>query len=156
MKNKDKNTNLEKAKEYVFLLFKFRPRTEREIFARLKKKNFSDDIIGQTIFFLKEKGFINDSDFAKIWIDSRIKKPLGLRRIKQELQLKGIDKEIIDKRLEEIKKEYREEEIVRRVLTQKLKALQGVEPSKIKARLYGYLLRRGFSPDVVTGLLQQI
>ncbi len=47
----------------------------------------------------KEKDFINDSYFAGAWIDSRLLRPLGLRRIRQELKIKGIANEIIDEKI---------------------------------------------------------
>lgn len=141
--------NLEKAKNYAFLLLKFRPRSEKEIFFRLKKKKFDDHVIRETLSFLKEKNFINDVDFARTWITSRIKKPLGLRRLKQELNLKGINKEVIDNAIAGVKENYNEEDVVEKIVREKFKKLRGVDPKKARARIYGYLLRRGFSPQVI-------
>ena len=87
-------------------MLKFRQRSRKEIYDRLKKKKFDEEIINETISFLKNKGFIDDQLFAKAWIESRIKKPLGLRKIRQELNLKGIDKQIIDSQIGEIKEKY--------------------------------------------------
>jgi regulatory protein len=146
---------LQRAKNYAFLLLKFRLRSEKEIYQRLKKKKFPEGIIQETLFFLKDKRFIDDNFFAKTWIESRLKKPLGLRRIKIELRQKGIDKEIIDSELREIKKGYLEQEIVTKIAQQRLKKLKGIEPIKAKSRVYGYLLRRGFSPEIVIDVLNQ-
>ena len=146
---------LQRAKNYAFLLLKFRLRSEKEIYQRLKKKKFPEGIIQETLFFLRDKKFIDDNFFAKTWIESRLKKPLGLRRIKQELKLKGLDKEIIDSQIGEIKKGYSEQEIVIKVARQRLSKLKGIEPVKAKSRVYGYLLRRGFSPEIVIDVLNQ-
>ena len=146
---------LQRAKNYAFLLLKFRLRSEKEIYQRLKKKKFPEGIIQETLFFLRDKKFIDDNFFAKTWIESRLKKPLGLRRIKIELRQKGIDKEIIDSQLSEIKKGYLEQEIVTKIAQQRLKKLKGIEPIKAKSRVYGYLLRRGFSPEIVIDVLSQ-
>ncbi|MBU1998788.1 MAG: recombination regulator RecX, partial [Candidatus Omnitrophica bacterium] len=99
--------------------------------------------------FLKEKGFVDDTIFARNWSNSRLRKPFGLRRIRQELQFKGIDKKLIDEELERIKKDYPEQEIVSRIVKERLVKLKGIDPFKAKARLYGYLIRRGFSPDTI-------
>lgn len=155
MRNKNIDL-LQKAKEYAFLLLKFRPRSEKEIYERLKKKKFDAEIIKEAIAFLKEKRFIDDNYFAKVWLESRLKRPLGLRRLKQELGLKGIAKEIIDSRLQEIKKKYCEGDIVREIARQRLCKLKNIEPAKVKSRIYGYLLRRGFSPDVVIDVINQL
>lgn len=147
---------LQKAKDYAFLLLKFRLRSENEIRQRLKKKKFDADIIEMTLFFLKDKGFIDDNYFAKTWIESRIKKPLGIRRLKAELSIKGINKAIIDTQIDEIKKSYSEEDIVGGIAKDRFNKLKGIDPQKAKRRVYAYLLRRGFSPEVVIDVLNQI
>lgn len=152
-----KNTDLlRKARDYAFLLLKFRLRSEKEIYQRLKRKKFREEVINQTLVFLKDKGFLDDQVFTKAWIQSRIKKPLGLRRIRQELKIKGVSSEIIDSQVEETKKNYREEDIVREVAQQRMGQLKGVEPESARRRLYAYLLRRGFSPETVMDTLRQL
>jgi len=153
---RNKEELLQKAKEYAFLLLKFRLRSEKEIYSRLKQKKFAEEIIKETILFLKDKGFIDDSLFAKTWIESRLKRPLGLRRIKQELNLKGIAKEIIDTQLNQIKIDYFESDIVTKIAEARLSKLKDAEPKNIKRRLYAYLLRRGFSPEVVMDVIAQL
>ena len=148
--------SLQKAREYAFLLLKFRQRSRKEIYERLKKKKFGEEIINETISFLKLKGFIDDRLFAKAWIESRIKKPLGLRKIRQELNLKGIDKQIIDSEISEIKEKYAEEEVVGKIINKRLGRLKGIDPNRAKIRLYSYLLRRGFSPEIVIDTITRI
>ena len=147
---------LQKTRDYAFLLLKFRPRSENEIRQRLKKKKFNSEIIESTVSFLKDKGFIDDNYFAKTWIESRIKKPLGIRRLKAELSIKGINKEIIDTQINEIKKSYPEEDIVGGIAQDRLNKLKGCDPQKAKQRVYAYLLRRGFSPETVIDTLTKI
>lgn len=128
---------------------KFRLRSENELRARLKKKKFPPEIINQTLDSLREKRFLDDDYFAGAWIESRLRKPLGLRRISEELKLKGIDRELIKKKIDEIKDGYCEEETVLKLAQDRIRRLKGVEPKKLKMRLYGYLIRRGFSPEAV-------
>lgn len=136
------------------MLLKFRLRSEKEIYQRLKNKRFEEEIIKQTLFFLKDKGFIDDSLFAKTWIEFRIKKPLALRRIRQELILKGIAREIIDSQISEIiNKDYSERDLVNEIAKARLSKLKGVEPGTAKRRVYAYLLRRGFSPEIIIDAL---
>ena len=146
---------LQKAKNYAFLLLKFRLRSENELRQRLEKKKFNTQIIERTLSFLKDKGFIDDKYFAKIWTESRVKRPLGIRRLKQELIIKGIDKAIIDSQINEIKKDYPEEEIVASIAKDRLNKLKGYDPQKERRRVYAYLLRRGFSPEVVIEVLNK-
>lgn len=153
----NKNTDaFQKAKEYAFLLLKFRLRSEKELLSRLKKKGFPEQVVKQTLGFLKEKGFIDDNLFAKSWIESRLKRPLGLRRIREELKLKGLAKEIIDSKISQAKKDYSEEDWVRRIAEDKFDKLKGVEPFNAKRRVYTFLLRRGFSPEIVIDVVNQL
>lgn len=148
--------SLPKAKNYAFLLLKFRLRSQKEIYARLKKKGFAEETINETISFLKEKDFINDDYFTKAWIDARVKKPLGIRRLRQELSLKGIPKEIIDKQIQDLKKNYSEEEIVLKLAKNKFSRLKNIDSQKVKRRIYTYLLSRGFTPEIVIDAVNQL
>jgi len=145
-----------KARNYAFLLLKFRLRSEKEMRERLKRKNFDQGIIKETLSFLKSKSFIDDSIFAREWIEARLKKPLGILRLRQELGLKGIDEKIIDSALLQIKEDYSEQVIVKALALARLAKLKDLEPNKAKQRIYGYLLRRGFSPEVVIDTIKQL
>lgn len=142
--------SVQKARDYAFYLLKFRLRSEKEIYERLRKKKFDQTVIKEVLVFLKERNFLDDNLFAKSWIESRLKKPFGFRRLTQELKLKGIEKEIIDNRIEDARKGYSEADIVERLAKARLKKLNNIEPQKAKMRVYGYLLRRGFSPEIVS------
>ncbi|MGA2775043.1 MAG: regulatory protein RecX [Candidatus Omnitrophota bacterium] len=153
---RSKQDPFEKAREYAFLLLKFRLRSEKELYSRLKHKKFPDDVIKNTIKFLKDKQFIDDSAFVKVWASSRIKRRLGLRRIKDELRVKGVDSELIDSAVSEINKDYCESRIIRDIAEERLNRLKGVEPYKAKQKVYAYLLRRGFLPETITDILNQL
>jgi len=146
---------LQKARNYAFLLLKFRLRSEKELYERLKKKKFPEETIRGVISSLKDKGFIDDRIFAKAWIASRLKKPLGLRRVKQELKLKGVDKEIVESLVNEITKDYSEADKVLEITEARLDRLKGIEPRIAKRRIYAYLLRRGFSHEVIMDVVSK-
>jgi regulatory protein len=143
-----------KARGYAFLLLKFRPRSEKEIAGRLKKKKFSPQVIRETVLFLKTKDFIDDQHFARAWVDSRRLRNFGPRRIRQELKLKGVAGDIIDQQLAAGLDNYSEKNIVEKLIQNKLRRAKGLEPQKAKRRVYAYLLRRGFSADVILEVLQ--
>jgi len=155
-KNPALANSFEKARDYAFFLLKFRLRSENEIYSRLKKKKFDDEVIAKTLSFLKEKKFIDDRLFAERWAEYRIKKPFGLRRIKEELKLKGIAKNIIEDQLSEIKQDYSEEEIVAKIAEEKFPKMEGLDAQKAKKRLCGYLVRRGFSPEIVWDVINNL
>ena len=139
-----------RARDYAFLLLKFRLRSICEITQRLKKKKFAPEVIEGTILFLKERSFLDDAVFCRAWVDSRLRKSLGFGRIRQELNLKGIDRVLVEAVISELKSGYCEKEIVRKVAGLKFDKLKSVEPIAAKRRLYAFLIRRGFSPDVAS------
>lgn len=146
--------NAEKARAYAFLLLKFRLRGENELKARLKQKGFSEELSEATVSFLKDKEFIDDRVFAKGWVSSRLKRPLGLRKIEQELTQKGLAKEIIQDALAQAKEDYHESQVVSQLAQQRFSKLKDIEPLKAKARVYGYLMRRGFASDIVGDIVK--
>jgi len=146
-KNKKERTFLG-AKKYVFLLLKFRLRSEKEIRERLKRKNFAEETIKKTLFFLKKERFLDDNYFARSWIEARLKKNLSLRKLQEELAEKGIDKKIIDRQIEEVKKEYSEREAVLAIVRERIEKSGKIDSNAAKKRIFAYLLRRGFSAEI--------
>ena len=146
----------QEARAYAFLLLKFRLRSEQELAQRLKQKGFSEELCQETVNFLKDKQFIDDRVFTKCWVASRLKRPFGLRRIRQELVQKGLDTEVIEETFAQIKDDYDEGRIVSQLAKQRFSKLKGVEPLKAKARVYAYLMRRGFSPDIIGEIVNKL
>ena len=91
--------------------------------------------------------------FAKLWVDSRIKRSLGIARLRHELIIKGIDKDIIEETLSAAGENYNEEAAIRKVIEHKLKSLAKFSAEKKLSRLYGYLARRGYPRGLVVELL---
>jgi len=150
------NQNKEKARAYAFLLLKFRLRSSAELLQRLKLKGFSEEISRQTVDFLKEKKFIDDAIFAKGWVEARLKRPLGIRRIRLELAAKGINETVIEKALNSAKEDYSEKEIAGKLARERFSRQKGIEPQKAKQRVYAFLLRRGFSPEIVSDIIRKL
>ena len=153
MNNKE---GIRKAKIIVFRLLKFRSRSEQELRDKLRAKNLSSPIAEQTIRYFKDCKLIDDRLFARQWTSSRMKKPFGLGRIRLELQKKGIDAGIIDKVLMEAGHQYDELAIVTPLAKHRASKYNNVSPEKIRHRVYGYLLRRGFSTYSVIKALKSI
>lgn len=145
----------EKAREYAFLLLKFRLRSEKELAQRLRQKGFPEELCQGTVNFLKDKQFIDDRVFAKGWVSSRLRRPFGFRRIKQELVQKGLGKEVIEETFVQVKEDYDEGSIVKQLAERRFSKLKGVEPLKARQRVYAYLMRRGFSPDLISEIVNK-
>lgn len=149
-------SDITKAKRIIFQLLKFRARSRKEIEDRLKKKKFTREAISSVIDYFDKLDLINDEEFAAGWMKSRLRKPLGLRRIYFELKQKGITEEIIEQLKDNIKDSYNEYEVVTDLAKSKLNKLKNIELDKAKSRIYRYLLSRGFSIDVINEVVSEL
>ena len=66
------------------------------------------------------------------------------------LQKEGIDSQIIEKLVSDFAGQYDEYEIARELANSRRPRYKGLEPLKVKRRLYDYLRRRGFSHEVIS------
>lgn len=147
---------LVKCRQAALRLIKFRARSRKELEERLKDKGYSFDVVQDVLAYCQKHRFIDDELFALVWVRGRVKKPFGFNRICRELFSKGIAQDIIDSVIEEIKQEYHEQDAIRDIIRVRLPKYNGLEPHKVKARLFGFLLRRGFSKDLVIEALFDI
>lgn len=123
---------------------------------RLKQKAFDEQTIARTLSFLKEKKFIDDACFAKSWIDARLRKNKGLRRLTAELKNKGVSPDIVTEQIEQARRTFNETEVITRIIGERLAKAKNIGPETAKRRIYAYLLRQGFSPDLVNEQIHQI
>lgn len=133
----------------------YRPRSEKEIYDYLKKKssnspNLTEEIINKIIEKLKEYRFIDDSAFAKFWVEQRTKfKSKPIRVIEYELKQKGIDKILTEEILSSFDRTDLDLENARKLAERKLDFYRGLDVRKRKEKVTNYLLRRGFSFEIV-------
>ncbi len=78
------------AQRYAFLLLKYRPRSRREIRARLQRKNFPASVIDGTISKLEHGGYLDDAQFSRLFTASSRDKGWGRRRIEAHLKKLGV------------------------------------------------------------------
>jgi len=145
-----------KAREVALNLLSYRSRSEKEISEKLKKKGFSPENIEEVIADLKRVNLLDDYEFACQWIKNRLKnRPRGLTLLSQELLKKGIKREIIDEASEEFYPEDQEVEIASELIRKREKRYKGLYKKIARKRMSGFLLRRGFSYEVVKEVLEE-
>jgi len=153
---RDRDPEFIRAKQIVFRLLKYRLRSQHEIQAKLLAKNISGTVCTEIIRYFVATGLLNDMLFTRAWIASRLKKPLGLRRIHQELKAKGIDEDIIADETQRALGEYDEIVTIRNLARRRLRQYRGLNRLKVRQRLYAYLIRRGFSSDLIFKVLREM
>ena len=157
-----------KLMERVYGLFSVRQRSEKEIRDYLRNLSFKrkikeqEEVSAMTINLLverlKQKGLVNDLEFAKAWVEARRKsKQKGERALKMELFQKGIDREIIEKVLSEpFDFAQGEEDLAKLALEKKMKAWRNLPPQEFKKKAYEFLMRKGFDYSVAKDAVENI
>jgi len=141
------------ALEIALHFLKFRPRSSFEIERKLKQKKFSPEEIKKTLETLQKQGFLNDLEFAKLWIRNRnLLRPSGRKLLFLELRRLGVDSEICEKSLNE--EDLPDMEKAKMILERKEKNLGKLSPDEFKEKMIGILLRRGFSWDIIKEVLK--
>ncbi len=94
---------------------------------------------------LLDKKYLDDYKFAEWYVENRfVKKGISKKRLKMELMKKGVAREIVD----EVIDDRDDEEEIRKVIAKK-RAKYDDE------KLMGYLVRQGFSYDLVKQVLSE-
>ena len=133
----------------------YRPRSEKEISDYLhekqrRKKELTDELISEIIKKLKSYKFIDDKNFAKLWVEQRIKyKNKPIRVIRFELKQKGINEELINEVLP--KEEVRETDLesAKKLAEKRKDFYRSLDEKKRNEKVMSYLLRKGFNYDIV-------
>jgi regulatory protein len=82
----------------------YRSRSEKEVLDYLRKKQAPEEIKEQILTFLRERRFVNDEEFARGWIDQRMRvNAKALRVIEMELKQKGVAQEVIAQAISNVK-----------------------------------------------------
>ncbi|RLD05698.1 MAG: hypothetical protein DRI32_03815 [Chloroflexi bacterium] len=132
----------------------YRPRSKREIRNNLRKYKVPEMLIEPTVERLEEKGYLNDADFAKLWVENRNAfRPRGRRALSIELRQKGITDEIIESTLDTL---VDEETLAYQAGLKKAKKLARYEWQDFRKKLAAFLARRGFNYGIISPLLPQL
>ena len=134
------SARLDKGIYRVMELISRRPRSAWEIRDYLKRKKYDAQEADKILNTLSNKGYINDKDFAKRWVESRrLLKPTSKRKLRLELKQKGVAGEVINEVLEH------DETDERQILADLIAKKRGQTRYRDEQKLVAYLLRQGFN-----------
>lgn len=152
-------TEVGKLMGRMYNLLQIRMRSEKEIRDYFRVKNLESRVKGReevgelliekVIENLKQKGLINDLEFAKAWIESRRRsKQKGTIALRAELFQKGISREIIEEvtRVEGL--ESSEAQLAAQALEKKSRMWRNLPEMEFRKKATEFLVRRGFEYQV--------
>lgn len=135
---------LDKAYDRCLNLISHRVRSEWEIRDYLKRKDYDEKTQQLIVDRLTDRGYLNDADFAKRWVDNRrLLKATSKRRLSQELRQKRISDDIINAVLDA--DETDEIEVLRQLIERKRKQTKYQDDLK----LMQFLARQGFDYEKI-------
>lgn len=142
------------SKCYNFALryLSVRPRSSQEVIDYLTRKGFSEPDIAKSVSRLEKSNYLNDAEFAKLWVENRMRlNPKSVSILRAELIKKGIDRDII-------------QAVVSGLTTSdQLQGLISVIESKArqpryqdKNKIIEYLARKGYSYGLIKEALDSV
>lgn len=136
-----------------------RARSTRDLQTRLRRAGAEDGAIAAAVERLQRLGFLDDEAYARNLARSRVVSGgVSKRRIGQELQRRGVSRDVADEAiadtLEEV--ELDEEGAARMAAEKRMRALRSYDASTQKQRLYAFLARRGYAPDVISRVVRDV
>ena len=134
-----------------------RSRSAAEIRRRLRRDGAVADRIERVIGALVSRGFLDDAAHARAVTRSRVRgRGTSARRIEQELRRQGVAADVATEAIGEVfADEAIDEATVALTVARKRAALLADLPAPVqRRRLYGFLARRGYSPDIVRAAVE--
>lgn len=138
------------GKKIAYRFLNYKPRTEKEIRKKLKENKISEKSIEKVISTLKDLKYIDDSQFAKMYLEEKLSNnPKGKRLIAVKLAEKGINKEVISSVIDSRYSEDNEIKKAKELLKKYLKKVRAKSESDKKQKCFRHLLSKGFDYEIV-------
>lgn len=135
---------------------KIRPHSITELKEKLENKGFAQTEVEFVLHELIASGLLDDRAFTRNWINYRLARPFGFRRIIQELKLKGVDQGIIDQAVADVHGEYEPASVALELAERRWQRMPDIDLGKKKKRVLDFLLRRGFEAATAIKVLNEL
>jgi regulatory protein len=147
------NDAREKAFQQAMLFLSYRARSEAEIRQNLRKHEYPDGVIEETLERLRQARLADDGEFARAWVENRNTfRPRSKRALAMELRQKGLSDEATQSALAGVDEETLAYEAARK----RVNRLKGLEWTDFRKKLSEFLARRGFPYAVIAPTVSRV
>jgi len=148
----------EKTMHRAVKLLAAKPRSIAELRERLLEKPWTNaEIVDDVLKKLEDYKYLDDQQFAKSSAESKLREsPVGRHRLRQSLTNKKLDKETIDQAIETAFENTPEDEVIDRAIRKRLRLKGKPETREDAKKFYDYLLRQGFSYDLIASKMRDV
>jgi len=136
-----------------------RGRAARDLERTLVRKGESPELARKAVERLTAQGFLDDAAFARSFVRAKSGNAgLAKRRLEQELGRRGVDRAVVSDAIEEVFAEEDRDEVAaaEQLARKRSRSIGDADPLASRRRLYGFLARRGYSPDVIQSALSKV
>lgn len=144
------------ARRKAMQLLEHMDRTEKALSDRLRQAGFSERAVADAMSYVKSYGYIDDSRYARTYLAYRMESK-SRQKLIQELIQKGVDRQTAVEAWEEeaALNQPDEREILKRTIEKKYDRDTQLDEKEMR-RLQGYLARRGFQFQDISGVLEEM
>ena len=147
---------LARAKKDALRLLSFRPRSTQELRTRLTQKKYKTELIETVLEYLSKQGLVDDEKYAKLYALSRMQsRPVGKIQIRHDLKNRGVSEKAVESALGSIQ-DFDERQVALDIAVRRHQHMTRLPQNVSKARLYGFLKRRGFTSEAVFYALSKL
>lgn len=141
-----------RAKLRAMHLLESMDRTRAELEKKLQSSEYPREAVAEALAYVESFGYLDDKRYARHYVECK-KEGRGKARLKMELAQKGVDRNIIEEVLDEAKLDDCRDTI--RELVGKRRRGDGPMDDRERQRIYGYLMRKGFSSSDILSVLKE-
>lgn len=147
---------MEGLRAYAQRLLRVRPRSEKEFIQRLRLKGFPEPEIQALVSEFQRQGILNDAGFSRYFAQAQMTaRPVARRQIVGRLRAKGISEREAAAAVEAAAEGVSDLDRARALAGRRTGSLDRLPKEAAQRRLFGFLSRRGFSPEVVERVVRE-
>lgn len=140
-----------RAKERALYLVEKRILSTRMLRDKLHENEYSESIINRVVVFLEEYGYLNDTEFVHMYVNTYSRKK-SRKQLRYGLIQKGISKELIDDFFEN--NDYAEEDCFNMQFECYIKNKNLSDPL-IRQKVFRYFYGKGFTSAMICSQLKE-
>ncbi len=132
----------------------FQMKTAFQVEEYLLRKKYSKEVAQQVVKQLINQKYLNDEFFCQVYGNEKLKRE-GRNKIRLSLLKKGVSKEIVETYIKTIS----EEDELKKALEigqRRVYFYRYLPPQSMRRKLMNFLLRRGFSLEIVEKVIKEI
>lgn len=141
-----------RAKLRAMHLLESMDRTRADLEKKLQSSEYPREAVDEALTYVESFGYLNDKRYAMHYVECK-KEGRGKARLRMELAQKGVDRSIIEEVLDEAELDDCRDTI--RELVRKRRRGDGPMDDRERQRIYGYLMRKGFSSSDILSVLKE-